>query len=75
MKPEDFTVNELIVLYVIVYNHIAKNIEMLDSRDYGGNTRNELIENNIFCNALKKKISQHLRSQGVDPDKLIKKGY
>lgn len=48
MKPEDFTVNELIVLYVIVYNHIAENIEMLDSRDYGGNTRNELIENNIF---------------------------
>lgn len=30
MKPEDFTVNELIVLYVIVYNHIAENIEMLE---------------------------------------------
>lgn len=29
MKPEDFTVNELIVLYVIVYNHIAENIECL----------------------------------------------
>lgn len=73
MKPDDFTVDELTVLYAIVHNHIAENIDMLDSGDYGEYTRNDLIADNIFCNSLKK-ITKHLKLLGADPDKIFKKG-
>lgn len=73
MQNDDFTPNELLVMYLLVYNHISENIDMIDSGDYGSFSKNELIANNALCNSMKRKLAKRLKSAGIDPAELIKK--
>ena len=66
-----FTGSELLMMYFVLKNHVADNNDMLDSGDYDGLTRDQLIDNNKLANSTLRKLRKMLVSNGVNPDDLI----
>lgn len=68
----DFTVDELIEMYILLDSTVRANIDDLDYGGLDSVSRNELLKRNALYNGMKRKLTKILKSVGVDSIKFAK---
>lgn len=68
----DFTVDELIEMYILLDSTVRANIDELDYGGLDSISRNELLNRNALYNGMKRKLTKILKSVGVDRIKFSK---
>lgn len=69
---DDFSVDELIALYVLLDTRIKEFIDLLDSGELDAASRNKVLQRNSLYNGIKRKLIKKLKASGVNVAVLTK---
>lgn len=69
---DDFSVDELIALYVLLDTRIKEFIDLLDSGELDAASRNKVLQRNSLYNGIKRKLIKKLKASGVNGAVLTK---